>query len=381
MKTERINLIDILRGIALMGIFIIHAIEHFELFQVPGHPLVDLNTLDAIVFKWTFTLISGKAYSLFAIMFGVSFIIQTYHEQPFDEIPMSKFVWRLSLLFVFGFINSLFYRGDILHMYALLAMPLLGIIYLPLRVQWILFALLILLVPFWLQIFFTDNKNVWMPIDRNLDTDAAIAYTQGSLWDVISFNLDQGRLIVWSWCVNTGKVFQIVALFILGIILGRKGFFQQINQKQGVLIKTAIGSLLLIIILYYLQKPILRKIPIIKSHYLIGKTIYESYYAFLYTLLIYSSLSLLYIKTTTAPIWILFAQMGKMSLSNYVFNAISGVILCYGFGAGLYDYLGSTITLIFAALSIGFHIYVSNFWLQRFQQGPLEYVWKMLTNM
>lgn len=379
MKSERIQLIDVLRGIALMGIFIIHGIEHFELFQVPGHPLVDLSTLDAIIFKWTFILISGKAYSLFAIMFGVSFIIQTYEERPFDKISPSKYLWRLLLLFGFGFINSLLYRGDILHMYALLALPLLPIVYMPSKVQWAIFTILILLIPFWIQVFFTESKNVWMPIDRNLDADAAIAYTQGSIWDVISFNLDKGRLIVWSWCINTGKVFQIVALFTLGIILGRKGFFQNINQKQGVLIKTALAAILLILALHFLQKPILRKIPIIRSHYMIGKTIYESYYAFLYTVLIYCTFSLLYLKTIQGKIWQIWAHMGKMSLSNYIINAVLGVFLFYGFGFGLYDYLGATLTLIFVFISLIAHSVFSYIWLKHYHQGPFEYLWKVLT--
>ncbi len=379
MKNERINLIDALRGIALIGIFIIHGIEHFELFQAPGHGLVDLSTLDAIIFKWTFILISGKAYSLFAIMFGVSFIIQTYEEHPFDKVSMGKYLWRLFILFGFGFINSLLYRGDILHMYAVLALPLLLIVYMPDKIQWSIFTILILLIPFWIQVFFTESKNVWMPIDRNLDADAAIAYTQGSIWDVISFNLDKGRLIVWSWCVNTGKVFQIIALFTLGMILGRKRFFQNIRQKQSVLIKTAIASFVLILILHFLQKPILRKIPIIKSHYMIGKTIYESYYAFLYTVLVYCTLSLLYLKTLQSKTWKLLANMGRMSLSNYILNAITGVCLFYGFGMGLYDYLGSTLTLIFILLSLVCHGIFSYMWLKHFHQGPFEYLWKILT--
>lgn len=378
MKTQRIELIDALRGIALIGIFIIHAIEHFELFQVPEQPLYDLNTTDAIIFKWTFTLISGKAYSLFAIMFGVSFIIQTYSSNPFDKISINKYVWRLTLLFVFGFVNSLFYRGDILHMYALLALPLLFLVYLPTKAQWIVFTILILLIPFWIQIFFTENKNVWLPIDRNLDYDAAQIYTKGSMWEVIQFNLDKGRLIVWSWCVNTGKIFQIIALFVLGMILGRSGFFQKINTKQATLLKVIVATAILLTLVYFLQKPILRKIPVIKSHYLIGKTIFESYYAFLYTIITYCTLSWVYLKTSNSKIWITLANLGKMSLSNYVINAMVGVILFYGFGLGLYDYLGSTLTLIFAVITIVFHLVLSHYWLKQYQQGPLEYVWKML---
>lgn len=378
METKRIDLIDVLRGIALVGIFIIHGIEHFELFQVPSHPVVDMPVEDALIFKWTFILIGGKAYSLFAIMFGASFIIQTYEERPFDKMNAATYLRRLLFLFIFGLINSLWYRGDILHMYALLALPIFFIVYMPTKVQWSIFAVLILLIPFWIQVFFTDRKDVWMPLDPNLDAEAAVAYTQGSIWDVIMFNLAKGRLIVWSWCINTGKIFHIVALFTLGMILAQKRFFQNISQKQGILVKTILGSLLLILILDFLQKPILRKIPVIKSHYLIGKTIYEAYYAFLYTLLIYSSLSWLYLKTSQAQVWKLLANMGRTSLSNYIINALVGVFLFYGFGLSLYDYLGSTLTLVFVFLSILFHIIISYFWLKHYTQGPFEYLWKML---
>ena len=75
------------------------------------------------------------------------------------------------------------------------------------------------------------------------------------------------------------------------------------------------------------------------------------------------------------------AIYGRMSLSNYVFQAIAGVVLFYGFGFGLFKYLGSAWSLI---AGIGFFIIqvaISSYWLKRYYYGPLEWLWRALTFM
>ena len=63
----RLELLDSVRGFALMGLFLVHSVEMYETFW--AHP--DYGA----VFQWTFGLFSGKAYALMALCFGVSFYL------------------------------------------------------------------------------------------------------------------------------------------------------------------------------------------------------------------------------------------------------------------------------------------------------------------
>src|SRR6188768_1835384 len=103
---ERITLVDSLRGFALMGLFLVHSIELFELYW--KNP-VDSSVHDIIVF-----LFSGKAYAFFAMLFGISFfiIMDKQAQKGIDFRP--RFVWRLIILFALGTLNSAVYSGEVL---------------------------------------------------------------------------------------------------------------------------------------------------------------------------------------------------------------------------------------------------------------------------
>ena len=63
----RLVFVDALRGYALMGLFLIHMVEYFELYWLHPEP-GPVNTL-------MFALFGGKAYAIFALLFGLSFYI------------------------------------------------------------------------------------------------------------------------------------------------------------------------------------------------------------------------------------------------------------------------------------------------------------------
>lgn len=74
-----------------------------------------------------------------------------------------------------------------------------------------------------------------------------------------------------------------------------------------------------------------------------------------------------------------FAPVGRMALTNYVGQSVICTLIFYGTGLGLGGRMGPTLYL-----PIGFAVYVtqiavSRLWLDRFQFGPLEWIWRMLT--
>ena len=73
-------------------------------------------------------MFSGKAYAIFALLFGFTFYLQSRGSEKRGEDFKSRYMWRLLLLLGFGFVNSLFFPGEILVLYAIL-----GFILVPVR--------------------------------------------------------------------------------------------------------------------------------------------------------------------------------------------------------------------------------------------------------
>lgn len=72
----RIEVVDALRGFAVMAIILLHNIEHFNLYNFPEATTDFMKALDKGVWDTLFFLFSGKAYAIFALLFGFSFFIQ-----------------------------------------------------------------------------------------------------------------------------------------------------------------------------------------------------------------------------------------------------------------------------------------------------------------
>lgn len=77
----RIEVIDALRGFAVMAIILVHNLEHFIFPVYPTDSPEWLNILDQGVFNGIFSLFAGKAYAIFALLFGFTFYIQTQNQK------------------------------------------------------------------------------------------------------------------------------------------------------------------------------------------------------------------------------------------------------------------------------------------------------------
>jgi uncharacterized protein len=223
-SSVRLDLVDALRGFALVSIMLLHNIEHFDLYHMPAGLPAWLVVLDKLIWDAAFFLFGGKSYAIFAMLFGVTFWLQFHRraEQGADFRP--RFAWRMLLLFGFGLGNSLFYHGDILTLYAALALALLPVA--RLRDGTVLaIAVLLLLQPYaWWELLqaapVSGDPASWAYFGR-----ANEYLSHGSLWQVWSGNLLNGKpgVLLWSW--ENGRLFQIPALFMLGMLAARRQLF------------------------------------------------------------------------------------------------------------------------------------------------------------
>ena len=75
-KLPRVEVVDALRGFAVMAILLVHSLEHFIFPVYPVDQPAWLNILNDGVFNVTFTLLAGKSYAIFALLFGFTFYIE-----------------------------------------------------------------------------------------------------------------------------------------------------------------------------------------------------------------------------------------------------------------------------------------------------------------
>ena len=124
-KLPRVEVVDALRGFAVMAILLVHSLEHFIFPVYPVDQPAWLNILNDWVFNVTFTLLAGKSYAIFALLFGFTFYIQSANQQRKGKDFGYRFLWRLLLLVAFATLNAAFFpAGDVLLLFSVVGIVL-----------------------------------------------------------------------------------------------------------------------------------------------------------------------------------------------------------------------------------------------------------------
>ena len=242
----RVDVADVLRGLAVMGIIILHSIEHFNFYSFPdtAGQSAWLNFSDKAIWNGLFFMFGGKAYAIFALLFGFSFFIQDDNQRLRGNDFRLRFCWRLILLFLIGNINASFFTAEVLVLYSLVGfiLPLTC----RLKDKWI-FALACLLLIQPLPLYYViraclDPEFVTPAIPTRSFWNATFAVqSNGNFLETIRVNLWEGQLASLAWAWDHGRVFQTAALFLLGMLIGRKGLF--LKEHLKVWNKVLAGSL------------------------------------------------------------------------------------------------------------------------------------------
>ena len=162
-KISRLHVVDALRGFAIVSIMLLHNIEHFDYYFLPTNLPVWMVVVDKWIWDTLFFLFGGKSYAIFAMLFGLTFFIQSKNQENKGKDFRGRFAWRLILLFVFGFINSSFYQGDILIIYAVIGFVLIPVAKLSDKLVFVI-ALILMLQPYELYNLIYAIQNPTMKI-------------------------------------------------------------------------------------------------------------------------------------------------------------------------------------------------------------------------
>jgi uncharacterized protein len=381
LKNQRIELVDALRGFAILAIILLHNMEHFEFYFTPTHFPDWLQTLDKNAMATGYFLFGGKAYAIFALIFGFSFYIQNDNQTKKGNDFRLRFFWRMMLLLVFGFINTAFYQGDILTMYAILGLILIPVCNLSNKVVLIIAVILMLQPLEWFKYFYLLSNPDYIPapnLSESYYTQIADYMNNGNFFDYIKGNVTLGKAasLLWSW--ENGRFFQAPALFMLGMLAGRKQLFTKTESNIFFWKMTLRISLFVFIPLFlivtYLPELVLNKFALARLLVIIN-----SWANFALMLFWVASFVLLFYSEKTHKIFSKLIPMGKMSLTTYIMQSVIGSTLYYKYGFGLYQYTGATLCLFIGIILLILQIAFCKWWLKTHSQGPLEHIWHKLT--
>jgi len=376
--SSRIGVVDALRGFAVVAIMLLHNIEHFDLYYTPTGLPAWMVALDKVIWDSGFFLFGGKAYAIFALLFGLTFYLQLHRREQKGEDFRPRFAWRMVLLLGFGLFNTLFYEGDILSIYAMVGLLLIPVARLGNGAVLAIATLLMLQPLDWIALFSAlPNPALKLadPASWAYFGKANVYLASGSMSEVWIGNLTNGKIAAVRWSWENGRLFQMLALFMFGMLAGRKGLFESTDANLRFWKRVLVAAALSFTVFYIVKNGLdgwiaaegLRR-PL--------STIVTSWNNVAFMLVLVSSFVLLYQRGTLLRI---FAPLGRMSLTSYVVQSMVGVAIYYGYGLGLYKFTGATYCLLIGIVLAVLQGLFSAWWLRRHEQGPLEALWHRAT--
>jgi len=364
--SSRLELVDALRGYALMGLFLVHMEEYYELYWANPHPAW---TTDLI-----FGLFMGKTFSLLALCFGFSFYVMMEGGRRRGQPFAGRFAWRLVLLALIGFLHSLLYRGDIILVLALVGFLLIPFDQVRSNRALLAAAAFCFAQPYlWLWVAGSHAGAAWAAQPPLSEADPAMTvYLSGGFGDVVRANLTDGQFNKWSFFIDTGRCLQVLGLFLIGLVLGRIGFFiDPARFRRGRLIGLVVSVGLMAGL--YLVRMRTSAVPTGPIHWIdsiLGG--WQNLAAMALSVLLF----ILLWQAGADRLLRLLVPAGRMTLSLYVGQSLLFVPLFYAFGAGLYATIGQERSLLLGLVAFVLQVLVARWWFRHFHYGPLEWLWR-----
>ena len=384
---QRITVIDAFRGFALAGIVLIHFVERYVAGPLPesASELFSPGILDGVVNVVLFLFVRGKFFALFSLLFGLSFYIQMERGASRGVNFRGRFIWRLVLLFGIGYMHHLFYRGDILTIYAAIGLLL------PLVYNWsnrsiFILAGLAFLLPRYL--IFAGYGDASLVLPQGYLADEAAQHenywriiTTGSLLDVWRINGGLGMLEKTHFQVGIfGRAYLTFAFFLVGMWLGRIRFFQRLEALRPQLRRVLRWSIVGWIVLLAATAGLFAQTQGATDGWLgmLAITAYDLQNLVM-TALILVAFCLIYLRTGGRDFFERLSPYGRTALTNYVFQSVIGTFLLFGWGLGWIGVLSDAALFGMAVAVVVIQVAISGWWLRYFYYGPLEWLWRCAT--
>jgi uncharacterized protein len=389
---ERIVTLDAIRGFALLGIFIMN-MPYFGMSFFQGADGTHLWPAwwDRGAEVARDALFSGKFNSMFSMLFAIGFILQLERLEARDpQHAKAIYLRRIGWLLVFGVVHAcVFWTGDVLHMYALFGFVLLALRRLPEKWLWALFAasLLYPIGASLVRLLTVEPEDVRAMVALMGQWEASnnAAYGTGSFL-VAAREHAREMLFIYTeprYYLNFfGFYVQLFTTMVLGLILGRRHFFENAASQLDLVKRVqraalGVGAVAGAIYAYHsatVTDPMTPTVfgMIARVAYVICRVAIMTFYVATILRAVHS----VRWRPALAPV----VTVGRMPLTNYLLQTLLGTLIFYGWGLGYWGRIGPAWQLVLA-VTIYFVIQVplSRWWMSRFALGPMEYVWRTLT--
>ncbi len=389
---ERIYTLDVIRGFALFGIFIMN----MPWFNTSFYSGIDGTEhwpewWDTWTETATDVLFAGKFNSMFSMLFAIGFVLQLDRlEQRDPAHAKAIYLRRISWLFAFGVTHLLvFWNGDVLHLYAVFGLLLLALRRAPEKLLWTLFALCTVFpvaMGLWRMLNFSPAaRDHVVAMSQAWEASNHAAYGHGSFFEALREHVREA-LHAYSEPSELRRlaVFcsAILATMLLGLVTARRRFFQEAATKMPWVRRLQWWSLVLGLatgaVFAVWENTVTDRITPTPFK-LIAMQCFFFCRVFIMVFYVATILRCAH-SATWGPRLGAFAVAGRMPLTNYLLQTLIATTLFYGWGFGLWGKVGPALDLALAiAIFFVVQVPLSKWWLARFELGPMEWLWRRLT--
>jgi uncharacterized protein len=394
--SKRIVTLDIIRGVAVMGIFSVNIIAfamieaaYFNPAAYGGHTGADL-----VLWAANMIVIDGKMRTLFSMLFGASMLLVIERAEAAGTSGWWTHFRRMIVLLGFGLLHYFFvWFGDILTLYAVSG--LIAFLFRRLSIERLvaLGAVLLLIHMLLFTGFLVHMYQADLAAHANGATNAAIREWNeglGSFYpsaDAIAQDMKlhlsgfvpiaAEKLAEWHKLVPSTLIFlpDTVGLMLLGMAGYRSGFLtgewkderyrRVASMCVGVGIVGGIG-----IVAYDLTSDFY--IVGMMGAFVIAATPFVTLMALGYAAVI------ILLSRRIGPLAQRIAAAGRCAFTNYIGTSIVATFVFYGWGLGLYGSLSRWQAWLLVPIVWAVMLAWSKPWLERFQYGPFEWAWRSL---
>lgn len=382
LSNKRVQELDLFRGFAILGIFMVNILVMNVAFVYRGDWEAEQSgILQRISLFILETFFYSKFFTMFSLLFGIGVALQIERARAKGVYNPSFFLRRFSSLFIFGILHILLlWAGDILHLYGILGFLLM--IFFKASPRFLLWSsIAIFSFPFFSEIFeyliSLLSYDYSAPLASLTREEILELKHHGSYWSGIILRLKEYSFA--SSLIYAGITPVALSMMLFGGYLVKKGWIERIPilTKR---VKPYLFSVVIILMIYrfgliYLIMPN-SEIP-----HGSGLSI------FLITLFQLSDIAISFgLVWILAFIWNegiltkLIAPMryvGRMALSNYILQSIIGYLIMRTFNG--YEFFSpfQCILIVFAVYAV--QIIISRWWLNKYQFGPLEWIWRCIS--
>ena len=390
-EASRLPLMDMLRGFALFGVFLMN-IDFFNRPLLAYSEGIDAGTgIDAVAAAVVHAAVQGKFWVLFALLFGMGFALMRDRAMAAGRPFVAPYLRRLLLLAVFGALHiALLWPGDILLAYAIAAIGLLVLGRLRGHGAWVLGTFLYVgIAGLWAALgvammFMPEGARTaagqeFAAMGAAIDAAATVYATGGfaevtaqrladyadMVGSVVLFQLPTmlGVFLIGRWFVASGRLHDPVAHRRFFVVLAGVGLLLGIAGVAGSL---AFGSR------FDLATQFPEATAAAGLMTLASLPLSLAYLA-LFVLAAQSNAG----RRLLAPL----APAGRMALTNYLSQSLIASLVFYGYGLGWAGEVGRAAQVAFVVVVFAAQVAFSHWWLARFTMGPLEWLWRAGTSL